>query len=132
MWVPERIVVKRGGRDESVFDPKGKILNCPLKCMLILMNKNPGDSGKFGGATGGGFGITGTDNGSLDNDFGGGGLSGDELKRLVTLTCDDVVKDNVKISPKFATNKANFDWMIGKCPPNCLDTGKAKVRNLFK
>ena len=130
MWIPEKITVKRGGREESIFDPNGQIINCPLKCSLILMNKKPDDAGN--GAFGGGI-IGGFSNGApmnnmlMNNDFMGAGLSPEEIKKLVTLTCEDVVKGNAKIGPKFANNQANFDWIIGRCPSNCLDDSTGKV-----
>jgi hypothetical protein len=78
MWIPQEIIVKRGGQEESKFDPKGQLIKCPLKCSMTLMNpkpKPPGGGGSGGGAGGGGSGGQG-------GGSGGGGSDTDDDGKL--------------------------------------------------
>jgi len=42
-----------------------------------------------------------------------------EKSGLVTLTCDEVVKDNPKFGPNFVGNSPNYKLVIAKCPSGC-------------
>jgi len=41
-WTPEKISVKRAGIEESVFEAKGQMLNCPNQCAITLSLPKPG------------------------------------------------------------------------------------------
>jgi hypothetical protein len=46
-WMPEKVIVKRSGREEVKFEARGQILRCPQKCAIALsLPKAPADGGK--------------------------------------------------------------------------------------
>lgn len=134
MWIPEQIIVKRNGKEISVFNPKGQYLKCPLVCSLTLTNTKPGDlyaslkSSKedeqsetttLNGST--------NEENSLFNDYLGGALTATEKQGIINLSCDTIIKNNEDFGPKYANGKGNFLMILAICPPGCYKTGESLV-----
>lgn len=43
IWIPDQLIVKRSGKESSIFLTKGQSINCPLQCSVTIMNPKPGD-----------------------------------------------------------------------------------------
>lgn len=53
------------------------------------------------------------------NDYGGGSLNGKEKASMIELSCDAMLKDDIRFGGYYAVNTTNYAMKIVKCPNDC-------------